>query len=194
MADQITGLLSPLLASIRLKTISKEIKGGNILDFGCGRGDLLKFLSCFDFYIGVDIDIFTIKKCRERIRKQNVFFQTLSEFIEKPQLRNFDYIVLAAVLEHLDNPKNTISWLKEFLNENGKIIITTPTRIADIFLSFGSKIGIFSREAYKEHKIYFNKKSFQILAEELGFKIKKYKKFELGLNQLLILEKLEKRY
>ena len=111
---QITGILSPLLEKIRLNKVLKWVKGKRILDYGCGYGKLAEFLAEKE-YIGVDANEEIVRKARKiHVNKKNVKFYTLEEF-KNINETNFDTVVLAAVIEHIENPLELLLTLKGFL-------------------------------------------------------------------------------
>jgi len=184
---QISGLASPFLERHRMNMIKKYASGGTVLDFGCGTGTLAGVIN-YDKYIGVDIDLENIHAARERYPNiQNIFFFTTGEF--EHYQGKFDCIVLSAVIEHFDNPQQECKNLAKLLNENGIIIVTTPSRIGNIILILGSRFGIFSREAIKEHKFIFSITDFIQLANFLNLTIRIYHTFECGMNQIVVFSK-----
>ncbi|KUK94829.1 MAG: Methyltransferase type 11 [Methanothrix harundinacea] len=189
---QITGILSPLLEMWRLNKVRNHIVGDCILDFGCGYGKLAKEIPGM-YYIGVDIDegvLESAKKLNTNIKGAYFYNVNQSEW----RSHKFDTIILAAVIEHFDNPKTLLIYLTKFLNSNGRIIITTPTPNAGIVLTIGSKLGLFSREALEEHKSLLNESYFVDLSDTIGLMLEKYETFEFGLNQLIIYKNLGGRY
>ena len=74
------------------------------------------------------------------------------------------------------------------MNKNGIIFLTTPTKMAKPVLEFLAFIRLVDKENIREHKHYWTKKEIYHLANESGFKVKKYKKFQLGFNQLVVFE------
>ena len=98
----------------------------------------------------------------------------------------FDTIVLAAVIEHLEDPVQTLMELKEHLQDGGRMIITTPTLKANEILRIGSKIELFSKEWFEEHKNLLNKSDFLDISKKIGLKLERYERFEFGLNQLVV--------
>jgi|SRR5271157_2031813 len=180
------GLVSPVLREWRVRKVLGWIRGDSILDCGCGSGSLLDAIGKEKKYTGVDVD----KRCinGRRARKGARF---LLMDVERDELRigRFDTIVACALMEHLANPREFISKISGLLNKNGRILITTPTSNADIILNLGSSIGIFDRGAYEEHKAYWGYEDFRKAARELGLRIEHYEKFQLGLNQLVVLSK-----
>jgi 2-polyprenyl-3-methyl-5-hydroxy-6-metoxy-1,4-benzoquinol methylase len=184
ISGQITGLLSPFLATIRMKKIARIVKGGEILDFGCGNGKLSEILT-FTTYNGVDINTEVIENAKiKNMGVNNVNFFSINEFDSLQ--KKYDYIILSAVLEHFQDPISQLGKLIKMLNFQGKLIITTPTRIGNEFLRFGSIFGFFSRSAFEEHNQIFSKNDFVKIAQILDLNIDHYSAFECGLNQLVV--------
>ncbi|OGF24238.1 hypothetical protein A3H09_01180 [Candidatus Falkowbacteria bacterium RIFCSPLOWO2_12_FULL_45_13] len=103
---------------------------------------------------------------------------------------HFDTIACLAVIEHLHAPEVLAVFheFKSILNKGGRIILTTPTRAAKPILEFMAWLGIIDQANLAEHKHYWNEKEIRALAEKSGLAIKKYKKFQLGFNQLAVFE------
>lgn len=181
---QITGALSPFLEKERLNRIREHISGSRILDFGCGYGKLASSFKDSE-YVGVDIDKMVIDAARDRNGDSNARFYCLDDF-RRTVDEKFDSIVMAAVMEHLDDPATTLMELKSDLREGGRIIITTPSPLANQILLVGSKFGLFSRKGVEEHKSLLTKKDFLDISKQVRITLEKYETFELGLNQLVI--------
>ena len=166
---QITGLLSPLLEKWRMSKIRKYATGDKILDFGCGYGKLATMLPEKE-YVGIDIDKKVIESAKEvNAERKNAKFYSLDEFENKNC--KFDTVVLAAVIEHLENPVQTLIKLQKYLQDGGLMIITTPTPKANKILMIGSKFKLFSREALEEHQDLLNKSDFLRISKN-WFKIR----------------------
>jgi 2-polyprenyl-3-methyl-5-hydroxy-6-metoxy-1,4-benzoquinol methylase len=185
---QITGILSPLIEEIRLKMISRWISGKRILDVGCGSAELLNLLSRDCNYVGIDLVPEIIRKNRVNFPKAEFFCLNIEK--ENPPLAGkFDSIIIAAILEHLRDPKQVLTKLSSYLADRGLIIITTPKPIANILLKLGSSLHLFSQVAYQEHKKLFSKKDLLRLLDECNLDLVKYKSFCLCMNQLIIARK-----
>ncbi|MFC1825215.1 class I SAM-dependent methyltransferase [Thermodesulfobacteriota bacterium] len=136
------------------------------LDIGCGDGYFLKR-----------------SKARERYG-----FDTLLG--DKPStLRQFEdnffnCISLLAVIEHFDDTSILFEQFHRLLSPKGRMIITTPKKIAE------NIIRLYVPDIDDEHETYFTRDS---LIELLGpkFRLAGYHTFELGLNQVFCLEKIE---
>jgi SAM-dependent methyltransferase len=90
----------------------------NIMDFGCGGGFLLKSIDCKG-KIGIEIN----DAARENI--DNFKIKSFKYVQDAPD--NWaDCIISNHALEHVPDPLNQISLLREKLKTNGKIIFVVP--------------------------------------------------------------------
>ena len=156
-------MLYNLARKIRTDKALKEIKPFDnkkfILDIGCGR------------------DLYLLK--RLGFPSNGYYFDGEAEEKLPPMNIHFDIITMIAVFEHLDKPKFVLKHCLRLLNLNGKIIITTPTRLGD-FLT-----PLVSWHDAKEHKRVVNYTWLRsIIPPEYYIK---HEIFELGLNQLFVI-------
>lgn len=186
--QQLNGILSGSLEKKRFNQIKRWLEGKNVLDIGCGTGSLFKIIPREMTYTGVDGQQEAIDEAK-KLHKQATFIK-LNIGVDKLKIKEkFDNIVLSAVLEHFEKPEKNLKELKKFLRKNGRVIITTPTNKAEKILKIGSKVGIFSISALKDHKQpLFTKHQLMLLVEKTDYKVIHYGKFELGLNQIIVLK------
>jgi 2-polyprenyl-3-methyl-5-hydroxy-6-metoxy-1,4-benzoquinol methylase len=137
---------------------------GSVLDFGGNKGELKKLVK--GGYLLVNYD------------------HSLMENT------HFDTIVSLAVIEHIppDDVFKIFQKFKIILNKEGRIFLTTPTKMAKPVLEFMVFMGIIYKENIAEHRHYWSKKEIYDLAKKTEFVVKKYKKFQIGFNQLAVLE------
>lgn len=181
MVDQAKeGLLSPVLQYIRNHAVAKYVKG-RVLDFGCGNGEINNLLDA-ENYVGYDISGEIINR-NIKTKKKGSFVTIL------PKNKKFDTILLLAVIEHLANPSATLLQLEKMLAKEGHLIITSPNSLFMKVYDLGSKFGIFSREANREHKTFVNKEMMRKIAKDISLKMVKSNTFFFGTNQLFILKK-----
>jgi 2-polyprenyl-3-methyl-5-hydroxy-6-metoxy-1,4-benzoquinol methylase len=185
MADQLTGLLSPFLRSRRIAAVKPLLGRGNLLDIGCGTGELARYVDP-KRYLGIDRDEGSIAAARKRFPMHH--FVTLSEFDASPHQNEFDQIVGLAVIEHVDDPQQWLVWLKTLLKPPGCVILTTPHPSGRWLHEFGARIGLFSREGAKEHRELIDHRRMSELALASELRIRHSRRFLLGRNQLFILE------
>ncbi len=157
-------LVEKILQKQRFKKILPFVKGKSVLDFGGNKGELKEYISQKYTLCNEDYSVLKGKK--------------------------FDTIVSLAVVEHiqLEQVLKIIKMLREHLNKNGRIIITTPTKRNKPVLEFLAKINLLDRENIKEHKHYWSKEELFNLAKKVDLDISHYKKFQFGLNQIIVLD------
>jgi len=109
-------------------------KGPKILDLGCGDGMITKELcDHFDYVVGVDASREQIELARKKAKKAIFYVSSIEDF--DPSER-FDSILLFQILEHLNDLINVLKRIKEWLNEDGYIVIQVPNA-----LSLNRRIG-----------------------------------------------------
>jgi 2-polyprenyl-3-methyl-5-hydroxy-6-metoxy-1,4-benzoquinol methylase len=184
MADQVAGLLSPILRWRRFSAARPYVKG-RVLDIGCGVGHLSRDFPS-NSYIGIDSDPESIEVARSNNPGKS--FALLSQFDEAVK-GQFDTIVCLAVIEHVDQPIEFLEKLRPFLARNGQIVLTTPNPRFDHLHGIGAKLGLFTQEAHDEHQSLMDRMGILRNAQAAELSIDVYKRFLLGANQLAVLSR-----
>ncbi|MEH6538119.1 MAG: methyltransferase domain-containing protein [Psychroserpens sp.] len=159
-----------------------------VLDFGCFDGYLFKTLEDKPIQPSIGIDPLlkeTIYNGKHKLISGK-FPESLSEN------ETFDCIVMLAVLEHIPRVQQK-KFSQEFfkhLNPNGRIIITVPSPFVDHILTVLTKLGLIEGMSVDEHYGFETKEVFTLF-EAQNFRLLKHKKFQLGLNNLFVFEKLK---
>ena len=100
-------------------------KGGEILEIGCGFGDLLVFLEDKYKTTGVDISKEAIDQARKRLVKTKL--QILqAEKIDSLGKNQFDTAIACHILEHLKNPEKVINKINYVLKTGGWAFFVIP--------------------------------------------------------------------
>ena len=160
--------------STHTKTLELIKKNSLILDLGCNDGELGAFLKIKDCRItGVDKK----KELEKNILDKYVSFD-LNDGLPNIDYKEFDYILILDVIEHLLRPEKFLSELKKKITSNSKvkILISTPN-IAFIVIRLMLLIGFFNYGKRgildKTHTRLFTFSSFKHLLEQHGFFITK---------------------
>ena len=93
---------------------------------------------------------------------------------------------MLATIEHLGNPDNIYGELKNLLQPNGRIILTTPTPFGNQIHRIGYRLNLFDIEAARDHKIIYNRSKFEQLFAKHGLRILLHQTFQFWCNQLCV--------
>jgi len=183
-------ILDKLISFIRNYELlkNKRIIGKKIIDFGCGSNfqNITKKYSKASRAVLIDL-------YGDDFIKNNIKFINYNKDLNKIdiELKNekFDIIILAAVIEHLDNPAVIIKFLKKFLNKSGYFLLTAPSIYSKPILEFMAfKLHLINEDLVREHKRYYNKDQYINLAKETESNLINFKFFLLGMNTMAILK------
>ncbi len=156
-----------------------------LCDLGCGSGKFLySIASNIKEGVGVDYSI------RPHKIANLSFIKTDLEKKIKLQSNKFNVVTSLAVLEHLNNPENLVREAYRILKKNGKLIMTTPSKLSKPILEFLAFLNLINRGHIKDHKHYFNKEELIMMLKKAGFKDIKISSFEFGMNDLITARKL----
>jgi SAM-dependent methyltransferase len=180
------GLLEPFLARLRAnranRLIPGNMRGGRILDIGCGSYPY--FLSHTAFQEKFAIDQSDTTKHFEDINWYSIDLNTTP--VLPFQDGYFNVITMLALIEHL-NPANLVFLFSEayrVLQPGGMVILTTPAAWSDRLLHLMANLSLVSAEEIEEHAFaytlpligwYFGKAGFSMDRLNFGY-------FELMLN------------
>lgn len=139
-----------------------------VLDIGCGTCIFLAYAKRSGCEVwGIDINPNFINACRFQ-RFNKTFVATLREFFEKFPHNTFDVITMFEVLEHLDNPVETLSIIHRLLRKDGILAISVPNNERGR-LKFGLKR---TEEDYPPHHLTrWTPKAISGFVERMGFEV-----------------------
>lgn len=130
----------------RLRTVMEFVKKAKpyeyILDFGCGSGVMLPFLSDISSHvIAMDVDLLPLQRVQNHIPlAKNIEVIDASEtFITNLPINHYDLIIALDVLEHVQDLPRTLNELLALLKPNGQLIVSGPTE--NILYQIGRKIA-----------------------------------------------------
>jgi 2-polyprenyl-3-methyl-5-hydroxy-6-metoxy-1,4-benzoquinol methylase len=179
-----TPLLTHFLLQQRLAAVTPYLRG-DVLDLGCGGGQLISYLGPGQTYTGVDWRADTIHRLRVRY-PQHEFYQRDLDCEPLVLPRRFDTIVLLAVLEHLQSPTTLLAQLREALKPGGCVVMTSPSGWGNWIHKLGARVGLFSQAAADEHYHIYSRTSLAALLQPHGVSLTVFRPFLLGANQLFV--------
>ena len=115
--------------SFYIRNILKFVKGKTI-DFGCGVGEVLKYLP--DGSLGLDPDNTSVKYCQSRNLNAKFYDIKKAKYsLEFLKNQKFETLLMNHVLEHIDNPEKVMTKLLEESKKINlkKIIVVVPCKI-----------------------------------------------------------------
>jgi SAM-dependent methyltransferase len=99
----------------------------------------------------------------------------------------FDHVVMLAVFEHLEQPEFVLREAFRILAPGGSLIMTWPAAMVDPILNALHTLHLVSDEMESdEHQKRIPVSEVLRLVERAGFRKFHHKKFELGLNNLMV--------
>lgn len=144
---------------------NKDIK---ILDYGCGNGELVKFLSKNYSIVGYDP--------YGNFKKND---KNLSNNINEIFNNKYDLIILSHILEHIVNFDDEFKNINNLLNKNGLILFEIPTLNCFEFKIYKN---YFFHLDLPRHVNFFNKKNIELIFNKYLFK-----KIEINSGMTLLL-------
>lgn len=140
-------------------------RSAQILDVGCGDGEILYLLSKIGYsnLLGIDPYIDNDRQFENGLEIKKIDIADLDPG------RKWDIIMLHHVFEHIANPLETLISIKERLNPSGVAMIRIPTVSSYAWKHY--RENWFQLDAPR-HSFLHSKKSMEILAKESGLIIK----------------------
>lgn len=162
-----------------ISLISPNAKGMKVLEVGAAYGETLFYLKQKGIASeAVAVDLFEDKNNKQNYKQLDNFIFGNIEEIELNQYNNyFDLILLPDVLEHLIEPKQVLNKLKNYLKQDGQIMVSMPnirhySAINKIFFKGDFRYeesGIFDYT----HMRFYCKKNIKELLETSGYEVVK---------------------
>jgi SAM-dependent methyltransferase len=163
----------------------------NILDVGCGKGNITKFIR--QNYLNIRIDAIDIsEKAIDFATKKisGVNFYVADAILYSPKNIYYDAIILNNIYEHVENPTLMLNNIKLLLKGNGVVIISTPNRyniknIIRAIMGYSIRIPQYHITEYSIGQIYDHHAFCGLKIEKVKTPYFKFEKFKL-LNFVLI--------
>ena len=147
--------------------------GTEVLDLGCSQGLLARPLREKDVRV-TGVDAGPPERLADELAEY--FQRDLEHPLELPTGRRFDYVVSSDVIEHIRNRAQLLRSARRFLNEHGRLIISTPN-VALWFYRLSLLVGRFEygpRGVLDEDHVHlFTGSTFRREVQGAGFHIRR---------------------
>jgi len=160
---RIYGERNKRLLKLFLKYLNKKNFPLTFLDYGAGTAHISR---TFKQVLANKVNIYCLElnpACKDLYKKYGLFqISTLKEIEKK-----IDFIYMIEVIEHLENPIESMKQLRKILNLNALIFLSTPL----------GTIKENQTHAYEtsSHLHFFSRKSFNLMLKKSGFAEIKFK-------------------
>lgn len=114
--------------------------GKKILDMGCGTGDILAYLKP-KYGVGIDISSKLIAIAKKKYGSwSSLHFSTLTA--KELWTKNFDFIILADVIEHLEDIHGMFADISAVVGPKTKVVITMANPSWEPILEIAEKLKL----------------------------------------------------
>jgi 2-polyprenyl-3-methyl-5-hydroxy-6-metoxy-1,4-benzoquinol methylase len=122
--------------------VERQAPLGRVLDFGCGSGVMLPFLSKVSGHVvAADVDLVPLEHMRRHMPlASNVQISDAStEAVSREPAASFDLVIALDVLEHVRDLSKTIDQLLRLLKPGRELVVSGPTE--SILYRFGRRLA-----------------------------------------------------
>jgi SAM-dependent methyltransferase len=159
--------------------------GSRVLDIGCHQGEFLLWLG-EKVCPGVGLD--PLFRESSSSTKHQFFARNFQEGLPFAD-QSFDVVVLLATIEHIHEKSTVAEESARLLRPGGRVIITVPSPLVDGILDILLFLRLVDGMSLEEHHGFLPDELPDIFIPS-GFRLEKKRKFQLGLNNLYVFERL----
>jgi SAM-dependent methyltransferase len=176
--------LDHFIAKLRFYAAYPYIRSGSrVCDLGCGLDAAFLDYAGDQISHGVGVDDQVEDGVRGRWWRIRANITTPLPL----EAGQFDHVVMLAVLEHLPDPEPVLREAHRILAPSGTLIMTWPSSAVDPILKVLHGFGLVSDEMESDqHQKRIPVDVLQGILQRIGFREFIHKRFEFGLNHLMI--------
>jgi len=121
--------------------------GKRVLEIGAGIGNITQFMTERELVVATDIEESYVTRLRERFNSHSaVTVRQLDLDAPDPDFAqfNFDSVLAVNVLEHIDDDRSVLQWLRQLVGKGGKVCLYVPALQA-LYGSMDRALGHYRR-------------------------------------------------
>ena len=145
-------------------------KGKDVLDVGCGTGDMCSYIAEMGAknVVGIDYSKEAIAEAQKKHEAKNLLFQSrqLREMEGK-----FDIIISLGTLEHMDDPLDALKRMKGMMKPEGELVLTCPNWLNPRGYILQTLWHMFRAPITLADIHYLTPKNFDAWADDLGMEL-----------------------
>jgi ubiquinone/menaquinone biosynthesis C-methylase UbiE len=172
------------IARLRFRAAYPHIRSGSrVCDLGCGLEAAFLDYASDRIATGVGVDDQVADGVQGRWQRVRGDLRSPLPFPDG----HFDHVVMLAVLEHLTDPEKVLREAHRVITSGGSLIMTWPSSMVDPILNILHSLHLISDEMESdEHQKRIPVESLQQMLQGIGFQKFIHRRFELGLNNLMV--------
>lgn len=141
----------------------------DVLELGCGyqAKNLVALAPAIRRGVGIDFKVTPAAKSIDRLE----FIEgSIERATAELQPGSFDAILFISVLEHLADPLPTLRGCRQWLRDDGVLLVNVPTWRGKDYLEFSAfKLGLSPKTEMDDHKMYYDKRDLWPVLVKAGF-------------------------
>jgi ubiquinone/menaquinone biosynthesis C-methylase UbiE len=176
--------IDDFIARMRFRAAYPHVRAGTrVCDLGCGLEAAFLDYAADKVASGVGVDDQVESGVRGRWQRVHADITKALPLGSE----QFDHVVMLAVLEHLVEPELVLREVYRILAPGGSLILTWPSSMVDPILNVLHGLRLVSDEMESdEHQKRIPVDALQQMLRRIGFQKFLHKRFEFGLNNLLV--------
>jgi len=124
---------------------------GDVLDLGCGIGEVAGHVQDKNRYFGIDINIY----CVDFLQQKGIRSKIGSAYQIPLDAHSVDVVIMSHVLEHLDDPARAMNEISRVLRPYGTLIVIVPMR--------------YGYDTDPSHRVFYDPEQLRNLAQEYHY-------------------------
>lgn len=158
------------LSQRKLRSELGDLRGAVLADLGCGYDARFGMSVIDELETLIAVDVSLSQKVRDHPRT-TALLGALPTVLQQVSTGSVRCVILNSVLEHLDEPIETLRQLRRIAEpRTGIVFVNVPTWLGKRALEISAfRLGLSPREEIEDHRRYYSKRELWMSMREAGF-------------------------